>query len=166
MTENPRRVLVQIAREEVGVREVSGNQAPAIRKYWADTSYPTGHANREPYCAAFVCWVVAEAVRRGSTFAKPHSAAVRFLVAWAQKLTNGTLVFRPGGRHSPQAGDLVYWAFSGSTPNHIGIVAGLDGANRIKTIEANTNPAGSREGDGVYERTRTISGAAGFIRLV
>ena len=163
--ENPRKILVEIARKEVGVRENSRNQGAGIAKYWEDTTYKAGYKNREPYCAAFVCWVVSEAVRRGHTFARPTSAAVRYLVSWAKKLTNGTVVFRPASNYSPQAGDLIFWAFGGNAPNHIGIVAGNAGTGKLTTIEANTNFAGSREGDGVYERTRTISGAAGFIRL-
>jgi hypothetical protein len=166
-TINPRKSFVDIARAEVGTRETSRNQGPGIAKYWADTTYPTGYKNREPYCAAFVCWVCAEAERRGHGVGPvPNSAAVRNIVSWARMIGKGAIVFTgTSKKYRPQAGDLVWWAFGGNAPNHIGIVAALDGANQIRTIEANTNPAGSREGDGVYERKRTISGAGGFIRL-
>jgi hypothetical protein len=164
---NPRKVFVSIAREDVGVREVTRNQAPEIRKYWDDTDYKGGFKNREPYCAAFVCYVVAEAIRRGHGVGPtPTSAAVRNIVTWAGKLGNGAVRWTPSNTaYTPQAGDLVWWAFGGKSPNHIGIVAGKQGVNRITTIEANTNPAGSREGDGVYERQRSISACGGFIRL-
>lgn len=162
---NPRLVFVEIAEEEIGVRETSRNQGPGIEKYWADTSYKDGYKNREPYCAAFVCWVVAEARRRGNAVGPiPHDAAVRNLVAWAERRGNGAIVFPPGGRHTPQAGDLVFWRFSGRHPNHIGIVERVAGT-RLYAIEANTDGSGGREGDGVYRKTRTVKGAAGFIRL-
>jgi hypothetical protein len=167
MRNNPRKIFVAVAREEIGVRETSKNQGKGIAKYWKDTTYPDGYKNREPYCAAFVCWVVAEAERRGHDVGpKPKSAAVRNIVSWAKKLTSGTVVFPPASaKYSPQAGDLIFWSFNGNAPNHIGIVAGSAGPGKLTTVEANTNFAGSREGDGVYERTRTIGGAAGFIRL-
>lgn len=168
MSINPRQIFVSIARAEVGTRETSRNQGPGIAKYWEDTTYKDGYKNREPYCAAFVCWVIAEAIRRGHGVGpSPSSAAVRHIVSWARKLGNGTVVFRPtSSTYKPQPGDLIYWAFGGKAqPNHIGFVAEADGTSRVKTIEANTNPAGSREGDGVYERYRSLSGAAGFIRL-
>jgi hypothetical protein len=166
MVTNPRQIFVSIASEEVGVRETSRNQGPEIAKYWKDTSYPTGYANREPYCAAFVCWVAAEAGRRGAKLGPgPHNAAVRHMVTWARRPGNGALVFSPVDRtYKPQAGDFIYWAFGGANPNHIGIVERVEGA-RVHTIEANTNPAGSREGDGVYRRARNLAGAGGFIRL-
>jgi GNAT superfamily N-acetyltransferase len=164
---NPRKIFVEIAREEVGTRETSRNQGPGIAKYWTATTYKDGFKNREPYCAAFVCWVCAEAERRGHGVGPvPNSAAVRHIVSWARGLNRGATVFNAGSKlYEPQAGDLVWWAFNGSQPNHIGIVARKDGINQIVTVEANTNPAGSREGDGVYERKRSISGAGGFIRL-
>ena len=167
MSDNPRKIFVTIAREEVGIRETSRNQGPGIAKYWPDTTYPGGYKNREPYCAAFVCWVCAEASRRGYDIGpRPNSAAVREIVEWSKRPGSGCLRFTgASSRYRPQPGDLVWWAFSGARPNHIGIVAKLDGANQIVTIEGNTNPAGSREGDGVYERKRSISGAGGFIRL-
>jgi cell wall-associated NlpC family hydrolase len=163
---NPRTIFVEIAKSQLAVRETSRNQGHGIEKYWMDTNYPNGYQNREPYCAAFVCWVVAEAIRRGFKVGPaPRDASVRNLVAWARRDGNGALVFSPSSsKYTPQPGDLVYWAFGGSTPNHIGIVETVRGKT-INTIEANTDSSGGREGDGVYLRSRSVSGAAGYIRL-
>jgi hypothetical protein len=63
------------------------------------------------------------------------------------------------------AGDIVWFTFGGTVPNHIGLVVGTDGSGRVRTIEGNTNMQGGREGNGVYERVRSLSVCAGFIRL-
>lgn len=167
MTINPRKIFVDIAREETWVRETSRNQGKGISKYWKATTYPDGYKNREPYCAAFVCWVCAEAERRGAGVGPvPNSAAVRHIVAWSRKLGKGAIVF---SRHSkiyvPEPGDLVWFEFGGSTPNHIGFVAGRRNDQQILTIEGNTGKQGSRDGDGVYEKHRSLNLCAGFIRL-
>jgi len=164
-TNNPRRIFAEIAREELWVRETSRNQGPGIAKYWPDTTYPNGYQNREPWCAAFVCWVVAEAIRRGhGPGPRPRSASVREIVKWARRNGSGAQIFSPTFRE-PQAGDLVWFTFGGLNPNHIEIVCKRGGANRIGTIGGNTNMQGGREGNGVYERTRSLNACAGFIRL-
>jgi hypothetical protein len=50
----------------------------------------------------------------------------------------------------------VFCISSGNGKGHCGFVESV-GSGRIKTIEGNTTAAGSREGDGVYRRTRAIS---------
>jgi len=167
---NPRSILVDIFSEEVQVREASRNQGAGIAKYWRDTSYPDGYEDRQPYCAAAICYVIAEAMRRGHTLGltsatRPKSASVRQLVTWARKATTGAKVFAPrDGLYFPQAGDLVWFAFGGSAPNHIGLVEAFDGST-VKTIEANTGSDGGRDGDGVYRKRRALALCRGFIRL-
>jgi hypothetical protein len=167
MKTNPRKAFVDIARDELWVRETSRNHGPGIEKYWTATTYKTGYQNREPYCAAFVCWVCRTAERLGHGVGPvPNSAAVREIVRWAQGLTRGAVVFLPGSKiYKPQAGDLVWFRFGGNAPNHIGFVTGTDGANAVRTIEANTGIAGGRDGDGVWRKGRSLSVCKGFIRL-
>jgi len=52
-----RQLLIEIARRDVGQREVS-NRAPWIKKLWPVTSYPLGYEERAPYCAAGMVWVL------------------------------------------------------------------------------------------------------------
>ena len=49
--------------------------------------------------------------------------------------------------------------------SHIGIVAGFAGNGMVHTIEGNTNAAGSREGDGCYDKLRSLSFCGSFIRI-
>jgi hypothetical protein len=169
---NPRKILADIAAGEVGIRETGRNQGPGIEKYWRATNYPTGYANREPYCAAFVCWVIWQAMQDGhllglTTSTRPRDAAVRNLVAWARRDGSGARIILPSKfiLIPPAAGDLIYFAFGGSTPNHIGIVTGPPANGIVPTIEANTGAAGERDGDGVWRKSRRATLASGIIRL-
>lgn len=154
---NPQAIIADIAETEIGVREVTRNQAPAIEKYWTATSYADGMANREPWCSAFVAWCVQTArvcdgiLRVGR---RPDFAAVRQWVPWA--VENGGMILRP---EKAKRGDIVVFTFS-----HIGIVTGID-AGVLWTVEGNTNEAGMREGDGVYRRRRGHDSVSAVIRL-
>jgi hypothetical protein len=60
-----------------------------------------------------------------------------------------------------KAGDIVIFTFS-----HIGIATSApDKKGNVETIEGNTNGAGSREGDGVYRKTRHVSKIRSRIRV-
>jgi hypothetical protein len=50
---------------------------------------------------------------------------------------------------------MVFFIDTGGGKGHAGIVVSINGSN-IETIEGNTDGSGSREGDGVYRRTRKI----------
>ncbi len=170
MIANPRQALAEIAVENLGLRETSKNQGPGIEKFWADTSYPEGYRNREPYCSAAMCFVVAEALRRGVSLGltpatRPKDASVRNFVAWARKATSGAKVFAPrDGLFFPSAGDFVWFQFGGVHPDHIGMVEDFDGTT-VRTIEFNTGDSGGREGDGSYRKRRPLTLCRGFIRL-
>lgn len=151
-------IIVQLAGAQLllDIRETSKNQGAEISKFWTATTYPTGYANREPYCAAFICWLVREAVgSRKVPFLLPRSPVAYDFEKWARSAGRGVEFAA-----SPKAGDI----FTLSTASHVGLVIGVDGS-RIITIEANTDGSGSREGDGVYKRTRAISSVRKFIRI-
>ena len=60
------------------------------------------------------------------------------------------------------AGDIVVFSFS-----HIGLaVADVDSSGYVKTIEGNTNGAGSREGGSVLEKNRHVSKIRSRIRIL
>lgn len=150
--------LVDLATQELlkDVRETSKNQGAEIAKYWTATTYPTGYANREPYCAAFVCWLFMIAAKgRKVPFTLPKSPVAYDFEAWAKaNAGKGVTVSK-----TPQAGDV----FTLATASHVGLVVGVSGSTVI-TIEANTDGSGSREGDGVYKRSRSIASVRQFIR--
>ena len=149
--------LVTIARAELGVHETSRNQGPGIQKYWEATSYGVdGYKDRQPWCAAFVAWCVMLYLEGSKS--RPKSAAVKDWVPAALKLN--WRVFGPrDGLLFPRAGDLVVFQFS-----HIAIVEDFSGTH-VRTLEGNTDDAGSREGREVAERDRSLAVCKSFIRL-
>jgi hypothetical protein len=164
---NPRMALVEAAITQIGVRETSRNAGPELVKYWDATSYPNGDEDRQPWCAAFVAWVIFEAMKWQPLLAlgdktRPRSAAVKDWVPWALKPSNGCVVFGPSDpKYKPEPGDIVVFTFS-----HIGIVERFDGWSKgLQTIEGNTDDEGSREGVKVCRRTRPASQCKSFIRL-
>jgi len=139
----------------VGIREVSHNRFPGDGKLWLDCAdYPDGWNDRQPYCAAFMCHVVASAVRAGAKVRSlPTTASVSAFRAWARA--------KGWTASKPQPGDMFTLLPSGTS--HIGLVERVDG-DVIHTIEANTGAAGERDGDGFWRKTRRIS-ACDFIRI-
>lgn len=154
--------LLQAAMTQEGVRESEGkNRGPGIRKFWGATSYGfEAYDNREPYCAAFVCWAVQQGI--GDTivpFKRPDSAKAYDLDAWAA--ANGKKGIKTGiSPASAKPGDL----FTLATASHCGIIVAVKGG-MLHTIEGNTDGSGSREGDGVYQRTRSFASIRNIHRI-
>jgi hypothetical protein len=160
-------VLVSVAEKDLGIRETLGNnRGPGIEKFWPATSYPGGYKDRQPYCAAAVCYWVAEAARCGVKFLPPlpREASVANFLSWSKaRQKAGQVVITK----EPQPGDIVCFLPHFS---HIGIVADLAG-DCVETIEGNTTGAASslakeRDGGGVYRRMRKLSICGSFIRLL
>lgn len=150
--------LVDLATQELikDIRETSKNQGPEIAKYWTATTYADGYKNREPYCAAFICWLfMTAAAGRKVPFTLPRSPVAYDFEAWARANAGKGVGFVT----KPQAGDV----FTLATASHVGLVVGVNGST-VTTIEANTDGSGSREGDGVYKRSRSIASVRKFIR--
>lgn len=146
--------FVAVAEPWMGTEETSPNHFPGMEKLWKDTSYQDGWENREPYCAAFQCHVVAEARRRGAKVqGLPMSASVREFRAWAR--ARGYTVT------TPKPGDQFTLLPSGTS--HMGLVEAVDG-DLIHTLEGNTDGAGSRDGDGFWRKVRKIA-SCDFIRI-
>jgi hypothetical protein len=170
MSHNPRQIIADVAREYLGTRETSKNRGPHLEQFWAATSYPDGATNREPWCSAFVTFCVREGDKRSPDIAlrnPPVFPAVAQWRPWARNPRNGCLTFTAAdvraGKFQPEAGDIFDLLPSVS---HIGIVAqDYDSGADVHTIEGNTNDAGSREGDGIYLKTRKLAGIGIFIRI-
>ena len=145
--------IIARARGEIGVVETSTNQGPGIAKYWAATTYTSGYSARAPWCAAFVSWCV-QAAGIFSENDRPKSAAAYRgggYEAWARSKSNiCTLSISP---RSIRTGDIVIFSFS-----HIGIATSdSDASGKFSSIEGNTDAAGSREGNGVWEKRRSLA---------
>lgn len=169
-----REMLVSVAREQsaLGIRETSPNQGPGIQKFWTATSYGVaGYLDRQPWCAAFLAWVVREASRRqfgeSAPFRLPRSAAVNDWPVWAR--TQPTWEERDPLTTRVRSGDVVCFDFNGrakASGTHIALATSDErGDGTFDTIEGNTNSDGSRDGNGVYERhSRTRKGVFSVIR--
>lgn len=101
-----------------------------------------GWANGQAWCASFVCAVFKEVGLLG-LIATPSPGVDQLAVG-----------FKKAGRYSeyPALGAVVFYG-SPADLNHTGIVVAYN-ADTITTVEGNTNDNGSREGDGVYLKTR------------
>jgi hypothetical protein len=152
--------LVSLARNEIGVEEVDGtNCGVRVDAYKSATNLPPHES--WPWCAAFVCWLVREAVRTDGpyTFARPTTAGAWDFENWSNKQDNSTHTLRNPG-NDIRAGDIVIFKFS-----HIGICTRGPAADRIRTVEGNTDASGSREGGGVFEKSRSLDSIKTRIRF-
>jgi len=128
--------LIQIARSQLGVREKNGvNDGERVESY---LKYAGAHKG-DPWCAAFVSWVFSQ-----TGYLQPKTAwsPALFPIAKRTNLIQPATLF---GIYFPKLKRIA----------HCGFVERKDG-NWLITIEGNTNIAGSREGDGVYRKRRSI----------
>jgi hypothetical protein len=149
--------LVTEARKWVGVKEATGhNDGVEVEKFQKAVD---GKAQGESWCMAFVqfCLQQVEAAEqvRTNVFSSEHC-----LTVW-----NKTPVEHRS--ETPAAGYIVIWQHGDTTQGHTGIVTGVVNANTFSTIEGNTGSGAGviRDGDGVYNRSRELTGA-GTMKVV
>lgn len=158
-----RSTLVRVLDGEVGVRETGGNNRGArIDTYegatWLD---PEG---AYAWCASFVCWGIRETLRILSIqpdWARPRTPrAYAFRDKWGPENSARGVTVLPANRIA-LPGDIVVFTFS-----HVGVSRARRGAREnVLTIEGNTNAAGSREGEGVYRKSRKRSQISALVRI-
>lgn len=158
--------VADAAESKVGVRESGGaNKGSALKPFFEADSYdPNGSRDGDdgyPWCAAFVCWCVMVAVAgRIITFARPRTPSAWGLESWSLAQDRSTWTRRSPGNDIVR-GDIIVFKFS-----HCGIaVSSPDEKGRFYCVEGNTNAYGSREGDGVYRKRRSISKVRSRIRF-
>lgn len=156
--------IVEIAKKEIGVEEVDGsNCGPRVNEYKAATWLAADKS--WPWCAAFVCWLVREAmkatgIKETATFKRPQTAGAYDFENWSRAQDNSTWTKKPHGGDI-QAGDIVVFTFS-----HIGIATGPPDKNGlVPTIEGNTDGEGSREGGAVLAKKRPLAKIRSRIRF-
>jgi hypothetical protein len=171
MNENIRK-LIEIASNEVGVREGPANNTGArIVEYQGATWLAPG---AWPWCAAFTAWIMRELLEDQDVRTSLNLASFSLAEKWRCRdasafgwekwaLKRGLLVLPE--TEKARAGDLVVFDFS-----HIGLVT-EDQATaiaKIKTIEGNTNGKGEKDsetGDGVWRKERDPSLTKCYIRV-
>ena len=157
--------IVRIAKAEVGVEEVNGtNCGPRVDEYKAATwlNPKKGWA----WCAAFVCWVVKDALESSGAklktkgFTRPRTAGAWDMENWSLGQDATTWTKKPH-RGDILPGDIVVFTFS-----HIGFATSAPSRSGfVQTIEGNTDTSGSREGGGVFTKKRHVSKIRSRIRF-
>lgn len=148
-----RDAALAIAGTQVGMRETSRNSGPEVDAYLASVGLGPGYS----WCAAFVFWCF-------------HKASVDAQDVNPCPRTAGALHMRELAdaaelRDTPEAGD-VFVIDHGHGLGHVGFVESFKPDGTLVTVEGNTNGGGSREGDGVYRRTRkTTEINRGYLRI-
>ena len=174
-----RKKLIDIARRDVGKTEVSRNQAPWIKKYWAATNYPHGHDERQPYCAASLCYDVREwlkipevrkalgmSVFQAEIWRCKSASCFKDTYSWESWANNNGLLLKNPTKAILHAGDIVIYKHS-----HIELyVKDVDPSNQTTgdfwAIGANTDSGGSADGDGKWEKRRKRLGPQGIRNVI
>ena len=152
--------LIELARDEVGVREIGDtNCGKRVNEYKGATYLDSTQG--WPWCAAFICWLFREAMKGSSySFKRPTTASAWDFENWANDQDMSVRTKKPTGGDIV-AGDIIIFTFS-----HIGIaVSAPDKNGMVQTIEGNTDDAGSREGGGVYLKQRHLSQIRSRLRV-
>jgi hypothetical protein len=151
--------MLNVARRELGDKEILGsNRGLEVVKYQKSTWLTPGSW---PWCAAFVDWVFQQAqakIPQLQGITRPKTAGAFDLENWGKKAGRGVRVI-----NSPSTikqGDIIVFSFS-----HCGFALEDSKGSRVRTVEGNTNKAGSREGTGVYEKNRKLSRIRSVIRI-
>jgi hypothetical protein len=140
----------------VGIRG-GKNDAPGIRKYWSYLGSSMGPPN--PYCAAFVSWVLAQSGLDSSKL--PKTASSQYFLTWAKNnLDIVNLIVNPTG---VKAGDIVVWTHGGGQ-GHVGFASGnSDASGRYMAIDGNSSSGKGDGQQGVFEKTKNVRGAKAVI---
>jgi hypothetical protein len=138
--------IQKVYNSQLGVRELSGkNDGKAVEAYLATVQLDKGYA----WCAAFVKWC----------YLKSNVASASSINAMALSVNKAErhVYFKNKILKEPQPGDAftLYYAHLGRI-GHTGFFDRRINNNIYRTVEGNTNEAGSREGDGVYAKIRSF----------
>lgn len=172
-----RKQLVDIVRRHKGKTEISRNQAPWIKELWSATSYGVaGHDNREPYCAAGMCWALRDWLKNPDVLeeldlnakeaekwrcksASVYKAPKDNWLYWAERA--GAQILGPDD--TLHTGDFVIYKRS-----HIDLaVDDTELYPDFYSIGYNTSSGGfSRDGEGCFEKLSSRGDVMHFIRLL
>ena len=171
-----RETIISVAKKEVGVREEpkNSNLGERVEMYQRSVGeYAVG----KPWCSCFAYWVCQAAATKynASTSIRRSGRAISH---WYYAPGDNNVFFHVDEDKLVQPGDLfiqvaqhrrledVQERTIATAAGHIGFVTSTpDKQGWFTTIEGNTNPAGHREGGGVYARNRHLSECiVGFVR--
>lgn len=131
---------------QIGIREKTGrNDGKEVEMYLKSAGLGKGN----PWCASFIYWTFKQ---NGTELNVPSGAK-----GWVPSYFPSKKTIYVRGKYSkmdPKYGDLIgIWFENKGRLAHIGFYDHEDDTY-FYTVEGNTNEAGSREGDGVYNKRR------------
>lgn len=148
--------FVAIALSQEGVREwpKGSNRGPSIDAYIQSTGLSPWN-DKYAWCVAFVYWC-AEKLEELGGVENPLFKTAGVHRLWNKGQPGAVdVVHASSASSSTVKPGMVFFIDTGGGKGHAGIVVSFNGSN-IETIEGNTDGSGSREGDGVYRRTRKV----------
>lgn len=149
-------LVIQYAQKNIGEKEVEANSSPLIDRMLKEVGLKAG----DPWCAAAISyWVKLASIQLGKHPEFVYGGSVYKIWAKNQKL----VIAKP----VPNCIFCIDHGLSkqGNKIGHTGLVIGVSN-DVVATVEGNTNKDGSRNGDGVYARTRNISEITyGFLKI-
>ncbi|MBL0372411.1 CHAP domain-containing protein [Rhizobium sp. KVB221] len=146
---------LDIAANQIGVLEQprGSNRGPMVDEYMNAVD---GGLRGQPWCMAFVYWCFRQAAQQnGLPLRVPKTASVWRSWEMAQAAGQGEILTAREARADPDRvrPGMVFYIDTGGRNGHTGFVRDIiDG--KLVTIEGNTNNDGSREGYGVFQRSR------------
>src|SRR5678809_581871 len=153
------RKTAERAARDIGIREKGKNAGKRIEQYQATVGIKKG----QPYCIAAVCtWIKEACAELGCGHEILFSYSCMRFLEYARKTGHAMMPSELGPEHLPCVGIVDH----GKGLGHAFLIVGMDDYGDLVTIEANTNGGGSRDGDGVYNRSdRKITDLAGAVRI-
>lgn len=150
--------VLDVARSYIGVREHGKNRGPHVDLFLRSAGLDPNRGSY-PWCCAFVVHVYQDAAT-GLALASPVPRTASCAKLWAKSPAAArTMTPAEGG---------IFVMLRPEGKGHTGIIESVFCDERgigLVTIEGNTDASGSREGDGVYRRTRRPSECKGFLRF-
>jgi hypothetical protein len=141
---------------QIGIREATGhNDGKSVEMYLQTVGLTKGY----PWCAAFVKWNLLQA---GITDASRING-----MALSCHNANNIVWFKNSFSKAVQPGDVFTLYYPKLRRiGHTGFYDKRINASVYRSVEGNTNEAGSREGDGVYYKYRSFRATYSITRWV
>jgi hypothetical protein len=156
------RKTAEIASRDIGIMEdpPGSNRGPRIEEYLAYTGLPPGNA----YCAsANSLWVHEAAAELGITPQLKKSGSAIHLFD-----NNPDLQIAPDALTAEDLPVIGINTDADHIHGHAFLIIGMDEKGTFQTVDPNSNPAGAREGIGVFllnRRTTADANRRGYLRI-
>lgn len=149
LLDEPRDPVLRALPLTIGIEEIGGpNAGRAVELIQKST----GNSKGDPWCASFVYRVGSQMLGAGWKLPRTGSCDALLLHAKHKAILSDT----------PEPGAVFLLLKSPTDAVHTGFVTGVN-PGEVECIEGNTNPAGGREGYGVFRRTRPINSKYKYI---